>query len=211
MGQVYSALVCSDLNDDTACLRALNRIWRLYDRNQGVAYTYNVVVDTDSVVYAGYTRPSSDSRMRVLFAGRTQFRLRILYTRDDGTIYTRSGITTVTGQDDTITGYPYNMNPSTTDSFANVTYYLDEYSSRSAAIAAVEVYSPSKPIIYRLTNCTAPSAPSEAATGSTVIVPLVFSEGFGIVSSSDAYVMNDGEQVPAIWNPNDNTITFNMP
>lgn len=88
---------------------------------------------------------------------------------------------------------------------------IESFSSREEFIAAVVGWTPSQPITYRLTNCTAPDAPSSAEPGSVVVVPLVFSEGFGIVNSSDAYVMNNGVQVPAIWNPNDNTITFNMP
>ena len=78
---------------------------------------------------------------------------------------------------------------------------------RDAVVAAIARV----PTTYRLTNCTAPDAPSEAAPGDTVIVPLVFSEGFGIVNPTDAYVTNDGDSVASTWNANDNTLTFTMP
>ena len=67
-----------------------------------------------------------------------------------------------------------------------------------------------KPIIYRLTNCTAPDAPSSAASGSEVTVNLNFTEGFAVNNpSTDAYVMNNGVLVPSTYS--NGTLTFTMP
>lgn len=66
------------------------------------------------------------------------------------------------------------------------------------------------PISYRLTNCTAPSAPAEAAIGDTVVVPFQFTSGYGIVNpSSDIYVTNNGVIVPSMYS--NGILTFTMP
>lgn len=65
-------------------------------------------------------------------------------------------------------------------------------------------------ITYRLTNCTAPTAPTEAAIGDTVIVPFQFTSGYGIVNpSSDVYVTNNGVVVPSQYS--NGVLTFTMP
>ena len=65
------------------------------------------------------------------------------------------------------------------------------------------------PITYRLTNCTAPTAPTEAAVGDTVTVPLTFPSGYGVANTSNAYVMNNGVLVPSTYS--NGTLTFTMP
>lgn len=76
--------------------------------------------------------------------------------------------------------------------------------------AGIRPYQSEYPITYRLTNCTAPTAPSEAAAGDTVTVPLSFTSGYGIVNpSSDIYVTNNGVLVPSTYF--DGTLTFTMP
>lgn len=66
------------------------------------------------------------------------------------------------------------------------------------------------PITYRLTNCTAPSAPTEAVVGDTVTVPITFPEGYGIVNpSSDAYVTCNGVLVPSTYS--NGQLVFTMP
>lgn len=66
------------------------------------------------------------------------------------------------------------------------------------------------PITYRLTNCTAPSAPAEAAVGDTVNVPLVMQQGYDIVTpSTDIVVTNNGVAVPHTYS--NGTISFTMP
>ena len=56
------------------------------------------------------------------------------------------------------------------------------------------------PITYRLTNCTASSAPTQAYVGDTVTVPLTFPEGYGVVNpSSDVYVTCNGVLVPSTY------------
>lgn len=87
------------------------------------------------------------------------------------------------------------------------------FNSISDGIEAIDNYvSPSitYPITYRLTNCTAPSAPTEAAVGDTVTVSPQFTSGYGIVNpSSDVYVMNNGVIVPSTWS--NGVLTFTMP
>lgn len=66
------------------------------------------------------------------------------------------------------------------------------------------------PITYRLTNCTAPTAPIEAAVGDTVTVPIVFPEGYGVVNpTTDAYVTCNGVLVPATYS--NGQLVFTMP
>lgn len=64
-------------------------------------------------------------------------------------------------------------------------------------------------ISYRPTNCTFPNAPTEASVGDTVIVPVSFTEGYGIVNDSDIYVTCNGVLVPSTYN--NGTLTFTMP
>lgn len=65
-------------------------------------------------------------------------------------------------------------------------------------------------ITYRLTNCSAPTAPTRAGIGDTVTVPFQFMSGYGIVNpSSDVYVTNNGVVVPSQYS--NNVLTFTMP
>lgn len=67
-----------------------------------------------------------------------------------------------------------------------------------------------RPITYRLTNCTAPSAPTEAGIGDMVTVPFQFTSGYGIVNpSSDLYVTNNGVVIPSQYS--NGVLTFTMP
>lgn len=83
------------------------------------------------------------------------------------------------------------------------------YSSREEALAGEGILQ-SFPINYRLTNCSAPSAPVEAVVGDTVNVPFEFPEGYGIVNpSTDIYVMSNGVLVPSTYS--DGQLVFTMP
>lgn len=103
----------------------------------------------------------------------------------------------------------------TTPNFASVIangiYQQEPLDSFSAVISALNLVPYNRfPITYRLTNCTAPSAPTEAVVGDTVTVPLSFNSGYGIVNpSSDIYVTNNGVLVPSSYS--DNILTFTMP
>ncbi len=84
------------------------------------------------------------------------------------------------------------------------------YNSRNEALEAFAAGVSSHPITYRLTNCTAPSAPTEATVGDTVTVPFQFTSGYGIVNpSSDLYVTNNGVVVPSQYS--NGVLTFTMP
>lgn len=68
----------------------------------------------------------------------------------------------------------------------------------------------SKPITYRLTNCSAPGAPQYATSGSTVSVPLSVSAGYSFINpSTDIYVTNNGTVVPSTYS--NGVVTFTMP
>lgn len=95
-----------------------------------------------------------------------------------------------------------------------IVYYVSDYpiySNLETTLAALagpidNMY----PITYRLTNCTAPSAPAEAAVGDTVNVPLVMQQGYDIVTpSTDIVVTNNGVAVPHTYS--NGTISFTMP
>lgn len=65
------------------------------------------------------------------------------------------------------------------------------------------------PITYRPTNCSFPNAPTEAAVGDTVTVPVAFTEGYTLVNSSDIHVTCNGVLVPSTYD--NGTLTFTMP
>lgn len=83
----------------------------------------------------------------------------------------------------------------------------DIYSSYSEAIQnIIGRY----PITYRLTNCTTPSAPTEAIVGYEVNVTPQFTPGYGVVNpASDVYVTCNGVLVPSTYA--NGTLTFTMP
>lgn len=85
--------------------------------------------------------------------------------------------------------------------------YIDAYSTKEDLLRDLyRIY----PITYRLTNCTAPSAPTKATVGDTVTVPFQFTSGYGIVNpASDVYVTNNGVIVPSQYS--NGVLTFTMP
>lgn len=86
------------------------------------------------------------------------------------------------------------------------TLYIDAYSTKEDLLSDLyHIY----PITYRPTNCSFPNAPTEATVGDTVMVPVAFNEGYGIVNSSDIYVTCNGVAVPSTYN--NGTLTFTMP
>lgn len=101
----------------------------------------------------------------------------------------------------------------TISSLNNTGIYSTRYSSFDEILEAdfhPYVISQMYPITYRLINCTAHSAPTEAAIGDTVTVPLQFTSGYGIVNpSSDVYVTNNGVVIPSTYS--NGVLTFTMP
>lgn len=66
------------------------------------------------------------------------------------------------------------------------------------------------PITYRLSNCTAISAPTQAYVGEIVRVPIDFPAGYGIVNpTTDVYVTNNGVTIPSTYSGG--ALTFTMP
>ena len=102
----------------------------------------------------------------------------------------------------TVTGIAYGAQLYTTPHIPP----FEGYDSESDALRALnDIHS----ITYRLTNCTASTAPTEAAAGDTVIVPLTFPSGYGVANASNVYVMNNGVLVPSTYS--DGVLTFTMP
>lgn len=103
--------------------------------------------------------------------------------------------------------YGYSDIPAAPGTF--ISSNLDMYGSREEARIALGFYD-AYPITYRLTNCTAPTAPAEAAIGATVTVSFQFTTGYGIVNpSSDVYVTNNGVVIPSSYA--NGMLTFTMP
>lgn len=128
------------------------------------------------------------------------------YTRYDSRIFFRDSQTIDIGN-----GWYYRIdnNAFITGSTSGVqTTLFADLQTALTALTVEEVIN--YPITYRLTNCTAPSAPTEASVGDTVNVPLQFTTGYGIVNpSSDVYVTNNGVVVPSQYS--DGVLTFTMP
>lgn len=55
------------------------------------------------------------------------------------------------------------------------------------------------PITYRPINCSFPNAPTEALIGDTVVVPVSFPDGYGLVNESNIYVTNNGVIIPSTY------------
>lgn len=65
------------------------------------------------------------------------------------------------------------------------------------------------PITYRPTNCSFPNAPTEAAVGENVVVPVTFPDGYGLVNESNIYVTNNGVVISSTYS--NGQLTFTMP
>lgn len=65
------------------------------------------------------------------------------------------------------------------------------------------------PITYRPTNCSFPNAPTEAVVGDTVVVPVTFPDGYGLVNESNIYVTSNGVVIPSTYS--NGQLTFTMP
>lgn len=94
--------------------------------------------------------------------------------------------------------------------YLDIDMLLDYYPTLEEAHMALDdtplvVY----PITYRPTNCSFPNAPTEAAVGDEVVVPVTFPDGYGIVNNSDIYVTNNGVIIPSTYS--NGQLTFTMP
>lgn len=83
---------------------------------------------------------------------------------------------------------------------------LDFYPNKAEAERALGI---NIPITYRPTNCSFPGAPTEAAVGDTVVVPVAFPDGYGLVNESNIYVTNNGVVIPSTYS--NGQLTFTMP
>lgn len=97
-------------------------------------------------------------------------------------------------------------------------YYLSQatpafepFDTYADALYAITHYRPivSYPITYRPTNCSFPGAPTEAVVGDTVVVPVTFPDGYGLVNESNIYVTNNGVVIPSTYS--NGQLTFTMP
>lgn len=110
-----------------------------------------------------------------------------------------------------ITGTHYTSSARLTYNQSGTGYYTDVHDTVLSAISDYGIIPADKfPITYRLTNCAAPTAPSEGAVGDTVTVTPIFPDGYGVINpTTDAYVMNNGVLVPSTWS--NGVLTFTMP
>lgn len=88
-------------------------------------------------------------------------------------------------------------------------YDIPTISDFSDLINELELEPDSYPIIYNLTNCTAPGAPSSAASGSEVVVNITPSSGYILRSSGVSVIDSNGVTIPHILQGNQ--IAFTMP
>ncbi len=87
---------------------------------------------------------------------------------------------------------------------------IESYNSLAELLADADLLLGNYDITYRLTNCTAPDAPTRATVGATVNVDFSFPTGYGIVNpSTDVYVTNNGVVVPSTYA--NGILTFTMP
>lgn len=104
-------------------------------------------------------------------------------------------------------GFTVNANEPLYGSNDNLGYpmIVNPYSSLIEAEQALGIY----PITYHLTNCTAPSAPIKAASGTEVVVNITPSQGYILRSSGVSVIDSNGISVPHIVQGNQ--IAFTMP
>lgn len=107
-------------------------------------------------------------------------------------------------------GYYYYRESSSFDSFIRPNPDMIPFNSLSEAMELIgEQFVESYTITYRLTNCTAPGAPTEARVGNTVVVHVTFPDGYGLVNDSNIYVTNNGVVIPSTYS--NGQLTFTMP
>ena len=163
---------------------------------------YYMATDTPGVQMAAYMSGAE----YYYIACNTSFNMRFVTVKDT-TINYDSGIINIDADNLSIDRYS-RLFTSPDASRDNQIFYINLFNNESECLEALRGGA-LIPITYRLTNCTAPDAPSSALHGSTVTVTLNFTEGFGLVNASDAYVMNNGVLIPS--SVANNVLTFTMP
>ncbi len=210
MGQIYRLPVASTLND-TAIMAVSTPAYKRYIRypednpnRQWVDHYYATLNSGVGAVY--YLNPNSD-RFGYIFFSDNPFQYGYCE------LGLTSGITYVDTFNSNNKPFLPNVNKygRRSEGIYNtndlIEFYLDPYNSLEDAIAAI---ADTSIITYRLVNCTAPSAPQSAISGSTVNVNLQFPEGFGIINpENDVYVTNNGTRIPSTYN--NGLLTFTMP
>lgn len=88
-------------------------------------------------------------------------------------------------------------------------YAQEPLDSFSDVIDALNLGKNEFPITYRPTNSLFPNAPTEAAVGDTVIVPVEFPDGYGLANTGDIYVQCNGMVIPSTYE--NGQLTFTMP
>ena len=178
--------------------------------NMGVAnneYAYYIGADVDGVCAALYVNASGN--VAIIAA----------YRDDDNHSYRYDSVPAGrnhTGEmyhTDATTGYQESIalsGPVGSSYFVSSCGVFSDAQSAKNAIRDLQLQPQTEPITYRLTNCSAPSAPTEAVPGTTVTVTLSPDQGFSFVNpSTDVYVTNNGTVVQSTLNGN--VLTFTMP
>lgn len=202
MGDVIALPIISSYDAETLVSNGLPLIeWQGIGDTTYAGSLYNNVlvafymIGSSEVGYIGYCKENQASFARTFTNNNSEFVTKAINN-------VRTGITGYFSVGETFS-YISSSYP--------ITYKYGIFASLNEALNALASYSPilSYPITYRPTNCTFPNAPTEAAVGDTVTVPVAFQEGYGIVNPSDIYVTCNGVTVPSTYN--NGTLTFTMP
>lgn len=188
----------SVLTLDTVVQDGLIMIFSQNDATKSLRYA----VEKDVNVLVGRIFSSSNPSYRVYYGSVTN---EIIYSAS-GSILNSSSILDSGWFNDIYYGYNYQY--ASSDVWNEAIPIYDSFDSFKVDVLK---YTPiTYHIAYRLTNCTAPSAPTEAAVGDTVNVPLVMQQGYDIVTpSTDIVVTNNGVVVPHTYS--NGNISFTMP
>lgn len=99
-------------------------------------------------------------------------------------------------------GYLVSPHVFETNEMQGIDYFSNQIDARNALMGLY-------PITYRPTNCSFPNAPTEAIVDETVVVPVSFPDGYGLVNESNIYVTNNGVVIPSTYS--NGQLTFTMP
>ena len=208
MGQVYNMPYDSSYND-TATMKAKGLlIWT--DQLPDNSYkNFRMLMNVDGVKGAACIAAENPDIYRIYFASTHVFSWSM--SAWDASSDAFFNVNSYTAAGDTYNvGTAYSArNSSFGYNGADRRLLLSYYNNDSEAIAALANSFVSSSITYRLSNCTAPSAPQSASSGDTVTVNLVPDTGFVFVAASDVYVTNNGVVVASTLSGN--TLTFTMP
>lgn len=190
-------------------------VWTLRDP-QNVTWRFYAGVNRNDVKYGIFTGDGVSSNYEAIMGCHNQYDLRLVVVDQSNVVGYDSNILNITADGQSLGGGVKSSRARMEPFDTMLSLAQTPYDTREALVIALrEALGIGGSITYRLTNCTAPQAPTSAVTGTTVVVELEFPEGFTVINpENDVIVRNNGIIINSNYSAgqsNTGTVSFIMP